>query len=422
MIVELGFGKTKLKLELNPQNVLGVLAPNKLETELAGREEVIRSLENPISAPKLKEIVKPGEKVVIITSDITRPVPNKTLLPLLLEQLWQGGVKPEDVTIVFALGSHRFHTEEEKKNLVGEEIYHNIRCIDSDPRDCVHLGFTAYGTPVDIFRPVVEADRRICVGNIEYHYFAGYSGGAKAIMPGVSTREAIQANHRRMVEEDAHAGNLLTNRLRKDIDQVANFVPIDFILNVVLNEQKQIIKAVSGHYLEAHRAGCNYLDQLYKVKIQEKADVVIVSAGGYPKDINLYQAQKALDNAKHAVKPGGTIILVASCIEGLGEEIFEQWMLGASHSEELIVRIKEKFQLGGHKAAAIAMVLKNARIFLVSELAADFVRNLFMEPFAGLEQALSKAFEEKGEMAKILIMPYGGSTLPYLAQQTPEEV
>ncbi|ABB14055.1 nickel-dependent lactate racemase [Carboxydothermus hydrogenoformans] len=413
MIIELGFGKEKKQLSVKSENLLGVLVPNQVEVELTGKEEVIRALNNPIDSPKLREIAKPGEKIAIITSDITRPVPNKILLPLVLEELWQAGVKDEDITIVFALGSHRFHTEEEKISLVGEEIYHRIKCIDSDQRDCVRLGYTKFGTPVDVFRPVAEADRRICLGNIEYHYFAGYSGGAKAIMPGVSSREAIQANHSRMVEVEAHAGNIATNPVRQDIDEVAKFVSCDFILNVILNEQKQIIKAVAGHYLSAHRKGCEFLDQLYKVKIKEKADIVIVSAGGFPKDINLYQAQKALDNAKHAVKKGGIIILVAACSEGFGEKVFEDWMLSVSRPEDLINRIKERFQLGGHKAAAIAMVLREAEIFLVSELNPDIVRQIFLTPFTSLEQALARAFEKKGPSAKVYVIPYGGATLPY---------
>ena len=235
------------------------------------------------------------------------------LLPLVIEELKQGGVNEKDTTIVMALGSHRKHTETEKKHLVGEDIYTKIRCIDSDSRQCIHLGTCKHGTPVDIYEEVANADRRICLGNIEYHYFAGYSGGAKAIMPGVSTREAIQANHSNMVNPNARAGVLNGNPVREDIDQVGEYIPIDFILNVVLDSEKNIIKAVAGHYIQAHREGCKFLDTINKSKIKERADIVITTPGGFPKDINLYQAQKALDNAKHAVKDGGIIILVASC-------------------------------------------------------------------------------------------------------------
>lgn len=306
----LGFDKKTMTFEVDQDNLMGVLEPNKINVERSGAEEVKRSLLEPIGSLRLKEIVKAGEKIVIVTSDITRPMPSKIVLPLLLEELHKANIPDSDIKIVFALGSHRKHTEEEKKYLVGEDIFNRIECIDSDAENCIHLGYTSLGTPIDIFKPVVDADRRICLGNIEYHYFAGYSGGTKAIMPGAATREAIQANHSMMVRKDAKAGTLEENPLRRDIDETANILPIDFILNVVLDEKKNIIKAVAGHYLEAHKEGCKFLDQLYKIKLEHPADIVVVSAGGFPKDINVYQAQKALDNAQHAVRDGGIIIVL----------------------------------------------------------------------------------------------------------------
>jgi nickel-dependent lactate racemase len=416
MNYELGFGKEKMLLSVAERNLSGVLKPNRVNVDLTGTAEVRRAIANPIGSKRLKDLVKTGEKIVIVTSDITRPMPSKLVLPAVLAELAAAGVADSQITVVFALGSHRKHTVEEQKYLVGADIFAKIKCVDSDPADCVHLGMTPSGTPVDIFRAVAEADRRICLGNIEYHYFAGYSGGAKAIMPGVSTRAAIQANHSRMVEAAAKAGALDDNPVRQDIEAVAQLAPIDFIVNVVLDEQKQIIKAVAGHYREAHRAGCQFLDRFYKVKIKQLADIVIVAAGGYPKDINLYQAQKALDNAKHAVRPGGIIILVAACRDGLGEAVFERWMLDAATPQSMIDRIQSHFELGGHKAAAIAMVLRDAQIFLVSSLEADFVRRLFMRPFVTLDEAVAQAFVELGQDAKVLLMPYGGSTLPVVAE------
>ena len=246
-------------------------------------------------------------------------------------------------------------------------------------------------TPVRITRVVAEADRRICLGNIEYHYFAGYSGGAKAIMPGSSTPEAIQANHSMMVDERARAGNLKDNPIREDLEEGERMCPADFILNVVLDEHKKIIHAVAGDVTEAHRAGCKFLDSLYQVEIPEKADIVIVSQGGAPKDANLYQTQKALDNSKHAIKPGGSIILVGACQEGMGSAIFEEWMTQAGRPEDLIERIRKNFKLGGHKAAAIAQILKRADIRLVSEMDPNFVRSIFMEPYESLAPAFADA-------------------------------
>ncbi|MCQ2437954.1 MAG: nickel-dependent lactate racemase [Clostridia bacterium] len=412
MKLEFGFGTGVQTVEVPEQNLMGVLMANDVPKERMNEEEVVHGLENPIGTPRLKEIVKPGEKIAIITSDITRPVPTYRIMPALLDELYAAGCKAEDITLVFALGSHRCHTPEEQKKLAGERAFNEITCVDSSREDCVHLGTTDAGTPVDITRVVAEADRRICLGNIEYHYFAGYSGGAKAIMPGVSTRDAIQSNHRMMVREEACAGNLDTNPLRQDIEQAAAMTGVDFIVNVVLDEHKQIVKCVAGDLVKAHREGCKFLDKMYLKEIDSRADIVIVSQGGAPKDLNLYQTQKALDNAKHAIKKGGTIILIGSCKEGLGEKVFEEWMLNAPTAESMIDRIGKDFQLGGHKAAAIAMVLQNAEIYLVSDLAPEFVEKIFLKPAASAQEALDAAFARIGKDATVLAMPYGGSTLP----------
>ena len=356
--------------------------------------------------------MKAGEKIAVVTSDITRPMPTWKVMPALLDELYAGGVKPEDITLVFALGSHRKQTEEEKRHLAGDRAYEEIRCIDGDASDCVHMGVTSRGTPVDVVRTVAEADRRICLGNIEYHYFAGYSGGYKAIMPGVSTRDAIQNNHSMMVRDDARAGAIEDNPLRMDIEEAGRICGVDFIVNVVLDEHKEIICAVAGDPVKAHREGCAFLDRIYLKEIPAAADIVLVSQGGAPKDLNLYQTQKALDNARHAVKQGGVIVLIGSCKEGLGERVFEEWMTTSPTAESMIERIRRDFQLGGHKAAAIAMTLQKADIYLVSDLEDDFVRSIFLTPQPDVQTAFDRAMEKMGPGATVLAMPYGGSTLP----------
>ena len=310
MHLSFGFGTSTQEVEVPEQNLMGVLHANEVPTGLVGEAEVRRALENPIGTPRLRQIVKPGEKIAIVTSDITRPMPTYKVMPALLDELYAAGVKREDITLVVALGSHRHHSEEEKRKLAGDRAFGEIACVDSDPADCVHMGRTKAGTPVDITRVVAEADRRICLGNIEYHYFAGYSGGAKAIMPGVSTRNAIQCNHSMMV--------------------------ISGTLKVQIGEHKEILRAVAGDPVKAHREGCAFLDTLYLKKLPHGADIVLVSQGGAPKDLNLYQTQKALDNARHAVNPGGIIILIGSCKEGLGEKVFEEWMTKSPTPESMI--------------------------------------------------------------------------------------
>ena len=413
MKLDFRIGTRTQYVELPDERVQQVLTPNPVAYALTGEDEVRRALAESIGCPRLRDMVHPGERIAIITSDITRPMPTYAAIGPVLDELYAAGVEARDITLVFALGSHRPHTRQEQRTLAGERAFSEIRCVDSDPADCVHMGTTCAGTPVDITRAVAEADRRICLGNIEYHYFAGYSGGAKAIMPGVSTREAIQANHSMMVREEACVGNLTTNPLRRDIEEAADICGVDFICNVVLDEHKQIIRAVAGDVTAAHRAGCAFLDTMYQIKIERRADIVMVSQGGAPKDLNLYQTQKALDNAKHAVRDGGIIILMGSCREGLGEKTFEQWLMEAEKPGDLIERIKRDFRLGGHKAAAIAMVLERADIYLVSDLEPELVKTCFMTPFSSVQAAYEAAVCKLGEDAKVIAMPYGGSTVPH---------
>jgi nickel-dependent lactate racemase len=370
----LKYDKALKELNIDEKNFVAMITSNEISDKYKSVKELRMALENPINSKRLKDIVNQGEKVAIVTSDITRPMPSKEVLPLIIEELELGGVKAEDITIVFALGCHRKHTEEERRLLAGDFVIDKgIRLLDSDTEDCINFGFCKNGTPVDVYRPAAEADRLICLGNIEYHYFAGYSGGAKAVLPGISSHRAIQINHSMMGSEKAVAGNLQGNPVREDIDEVGEHIKIDFIFNVVLNDNKEIVKAFAGHYIDAHRAGCRFLDEIYSVKIQNEADIVVVSAGGYPKDMNMYQAQKALDNARIAVRQGGIIIWCASMKEGFGSESFKKWILEKTQ-DQILADINKKFELGGHKAAAIAATMKKAKLFVVSEMDASILK------------------------------------------------
>lgn len=235
MRLSFGFGPGVQEVDLPDHNLLELLHANAVKLNQTGEAEVRRALKQPIGCPRLKELVKPGETVAIVSSDITRPMPTAAVMPAILDELYSTGIKPKDITLVFGLGIHRSHTMEEQRKLAGERAWREISVVDSDPENVVHLGITRQGTPVDINQRVARADRRICLGNIEYHYFAGYSGGGKALMPGVSTAAAIQNNHRMMIEDSAKAGQLEGNPIREDIEEAAAIAGIDFILNVVLD-------------------------------------------------------------------------------------------------------------------------------------------------------------------------------------------
>jgi nickel-dependent lactate racemase len=376
-----------------------------------------RALAGPVGSGSLSQRVGPGQRVVVVTSDVTRPCPSARLLPYVLDELNRGGVPDEDITVVFGLGAHRSHTLEEQRRLVGDTVYQRVRCIDSDPTDVQFVGRTSRGTPVSVFRPVLEADARVCLGGIEYHYFAGYSGGVKAIVPGVCAVETIQSNHRMMTEPGAAAGRLDGNPVREDIEEAGQMVGVDFILNVILDGSQRIADAVAGHPQAAHRMGCARLEAAGRAVVERPVDLVIVSAGGYPKDINLYQAQKALDNVRGIVRPGGIILLVAECSEGLGNPIFEAWMQDPGGPDAIIARIRREFILGGHKAAAIAMIMKQAAIFLVSDLPPHLVRAMGFQPFDSPDAAFRSALGQLGPAASVGVIPEGAATLPRVSHR-----
>jgi nickel-dependent lactate racemase len=381
-------------------------APPTAPTAEDEQAEIRRALAEPIGAPRLSELASKATQAAVVVSDVTRPCPSYRFLPALLEEL--APLPPEAVSVLFALGGHRAHTREEQVALVGEEVARSgAKLLDLDAGDCVPVGTTTRGTRLEVFRPYLEADLRVCTGNIEYHYFAGFSGGAKAVVPGLCSYAAIRDNHSMMPAPTARAGVIDGNPVREDIDEAGELIGIDFVFNVLLDEDKRIWRAVAGDYLEAHRAGAEAYDRRCDLRVPEAADVVVASPGGRPKDINLYQAQKTLDNVGGAVRDGGVIVLVARCGEGFGQAVFEEWMTGMGTPQVLIDRIRREFVLGGHKAAAVAGLLARVDVHLVSDFPDETVRSMCMTPFATVDAAVAAALEKTGAGARCLVVPHG---------------
>ena len=408
-LIEIPYGEGSFTLDRDAN----IKEFNILDAQRLADDAIGHALVAPIGSPRLREIVRSGQSVTIITSDITRPCPSHLLLPPLLAELAEGGITDESVTIVFAMGIHRSHTQQEQSGLVGDEIWRRIRCLDSDPEQTVLVGTTSRGTPIEAFEPVVKADVRIAIGNVEPHYYAGYSGGAKALVPGVCSTSTVDKNHACMVESGAGIGQLDGNPVREDIEEGASLIGLDFILNVVLDEQKKILFAAAGHRVKAHRRAVKILEELRGVDISELADIVIVSAGGYPKDINLYQSHKALHTAARIVRPGGTIIWVAECADGFGQATFEKWLMGSA-PDVILKLIRQKFVMGGHVAASVTRIKQRAGIFLVSELSAEAVKQCGMKPFPNLDSALKCAMQEIELEPKITVLPQGSAIVPRL--------
>ncbi len=414
--VKLPYGSSTLAVSIDDFLLQEILTAQSHRDEMDEEQLVLRTLNHPIDSPRLSALARSGQKVTLVVSDMTRPCPTKRLLPFVLDELASAGVPDSDLTIVIALGLHRPMNEVEIESTVGSDVFRRVRVINHDPQQVKRLGTTSYGTPVELFRPLVESDLRICLGNVEFHYFAGFSGGVKAIMPGCASSASVEANHRLMTRAGAESGRLEKNPVRTDLEEGAAMLGVDFVLNVVLDNSHRVVGAFAGDATSAHRRACEMVLQRGLVPIVEKADVVLVSAGGYPKDINLYQAQKALDNAAHAVKPDGTIILLAECNEGMGNRTFERWMRETNGPDDLIKRLKTSFELGGHKAAAFASVQKRALIFLVSGLEDELVRTCGMIPCPTVGAALKEARSNLGPVASIFVMPQGGAVLPRLTK------
>lgn len=406
MRIEIPYERGEISLNIPDRNILDIISGGVDDLKPDEDKIISEALINPIESERLSEIAEGKKSACIIASDITRPCPSYKFLPQLIEELNKGGIKNNDIKVVLGLGIHRLHTEDEKRKLAGNYVYENVKVIDSDINRTGLIGHTSRGTPVEVFDEIADSDILIVTGNIEYHYFAGYSGGAKAIMPGVCSRSSIQLNHSMMLEEEAAAGNFSRNPVRQDIEEAGKLAGIDFIFNVILDDKKNIIAAVAGKNNEAYLEGIKKYDSIYKREVSEAADIVITSAGGYPKDINLYQSQKALENVKEITRENGTIILIASCNEGYGEDVFRQWMAMCKDYETISKKIKEKFVLGGHKAVAVARLLTKARVLLYSDFSRTETEKMGFMKISDIQKYLDHEIYENTEI-KITVVPTG---------------
>jgi len=388
----------------------GIYDPPTVEFDGGDEETVMNeALQQPLGTKDLTIAARDKDKIVILISDLTRACPSYKMLPPLLERLEVAGAGPDNVTIVTALGLHRRMSWEEMEQAVGSDVFARYPVINHDIDDVVYMGTTSRGTAVDVFRPVVESDFRIALGHVEFHYFAGFSGGAKALVPGTASKRTIEQNHRHMLCFEARAAALEDNPVRLDLEEAAAFVGVDFTFNVLLDEDKSIVAAAAGDVQEAHRSLAAILAGQGLVTLEQPVDIAVVSPGGHPKDINLYQAQKALDNCADAVRDGGTLILAAACPEGFGEETFEQWLKGSHSPDQVLQWIEERFVLGGHKAAAVAKIARRLRLILVS----DGIGRPFtgMDCYQDLQHALDSALERHGPGASVGIFHRGASML-----------
>jgi len=422
--VWLPYGKTDVCVRVPARNLLGSIDPTQKQGVPDPKPEIERAINEPIGTKRLSEIAKPDSKVAIVVDDATRKNPNEIMILPVLAELNAAGVKDENVTVIFGRGTHRAVKPEEFAMLLGEEVLKRVKAINHDANapDLVNIGTTkTHGNKVFLNRIFAEADVKILLGDVNLHYYAGYGGGRKSVLPGVSGVETIKQNHAMMLNTNAKTGVLEGNPVHEDMTEAARMAKVDFIVNIVENSKGELVKAFAGDLEQAFLEGVKLVDEMYKVKVDRRADIVVASAGGHPADVDLYQAYKAIDNALDAVKRGGVIILVAECPEGHGNQVFYDWMTRLNDLKSTEKEIKRNFAMGGHKAYYLLKVLQSHPIILVSSLPDYYASNVFkMKTARAVNDALTEAFKLSGSASRVWTMSMGSYTLP--EYKAPEEV
>jgi len=412
------YGRTQLPLRLDDSFHTELLAPARVEPVADALQAVREALSHPVSGVRLADFAK-ARSVAIAISDKTRPVPHAALLPPLLEALEQLGIPAGAITLVVATGLHAPMQQAEFAGILPSDILARYRVVSHDAKatdELVSLGKTRLGTPVQVNRLFAQADLRLVVGNLEPHQFMGFSGGVKTAAIGLGGQDTINQNHARMLDPCSDLARYEDNPARQDVEEIGRLIGVHFALNAVINESKQIVRVLAGEPVAVMREGIPLVLEIYQVAATAPFDLLVSSPGGHPKDINLYQAQKALGHAARVTREGGTIILVAACPEGTGSRSYEDWVTGmASHQAVLDRFQREGFRIGPHKAFQIARDAAPRRVLMVTEIPPEFVQKLLLTPCASLEAAVNAALQGLGASARIGIMPWANATIPTLA-------
>jgi nickel-dependent lactate racemase len=414
--VWLPYGKTDVCARVPARNLLGSIEPKEQHGAVEAKAEVERALNEPIGSKRLSEIAKAEHKAAIVVDDATRHTPSGAMLLPVLAELNAAGVKDENVTVIFGCGTHRAVKAEEADRLLGAEVLKRVKTVSHDykAQDLVYVGTTkTHGNKVYLNRTFAEAEVKVLVGDVGFHYYAGYGGGRKSVLPAVSGEDTIKHNHVMLLHANARTGVLAGNPVHEDMTEAARLAKVNFIVNVVANSKGEIVKAFAGDLEQAFLEGVKAVDGMYRVTADRRADIVVASPGGYPADMNLFQAYKAVDNALGLVKRGGVIILVAECPEGHGNQVFYDWMMRFGELKAVEREIKRNFVLGGHKAYYLLKALQNHQIILVSSLPDYYAANVFrLKTVRAVNDALSEALKIVGSNGRVWVMPYGNFTLP----------
>ncbi len=413
--IELAYGIASVNFVFD-ENQFSVLSNQSESKRALSDAEIGAAFDLPIASPPLDDIFLPDDSVLIVVSDATRATGSAQIVNLLVRRLLQSGISPAKITIIFATGIHRAVTPQEKIDLLTPFIAQRIKTIDHNAYDSdrlITLGTTARGTVVKVNSALKEFTRVVIIGGIGFHYFAGFTGGRKSICPGLASADTIEATHMLALDFEAGgrragvgAGLLDGNPVHEECERIAEMITPAFSINVVVDKVGRAISAFCGDWRLAHRAGCDDYLHNYSIDISSKRDLVIVSCGGSPYDINLIQAHKALEMAAQACNDGETIILLAECREGLGRPDFMKWF-EAKNSRAMEASLRGSYEVNGQTAWSLLTKTERYRVFLVSKLPYEDVRRMRFIPAATLSDALSQIGGNDG-----YIMPRGAAILP----------
>lgn len=423
MIIQLPYSTSGMNLELAEDLDVEILEsaiasmpkPEKTEDEL-----VLEAMANPIGSPKLSELAVGKKKVVIICSDHTRPVPSKHIIPFMLKEIREGN-PDADITLLIATGFHRATTREELVNKFGETIVDNERIVVHDSQDMdamTNIGVLPSGAPLLINHVAAEADLLVSEGFIETHFFAGFSGGRKSVLPGVSSKVTVLGNHCSKFIDSPYSrtGILENNPIHRDMKAASMMAGQKYIVNVIIDSDKKVVHAVAGDAIKAHEAGCDFLRQYCQVVPKKKADIAISTNGGYPLDQNMYQSVKGMTAAEAAAKDGGIIIMVSCCNDGHGGEGFYQALKNCESPEALMKEIlavpQDQTRPDQWEYQIQARILMHHRvIYVMCEEYRTMAKEMGFEVAADVNEALNMALEVTGRDAHIAVIPDGVSVM-----------
>jgi lactate racemase len=423
MQIRLDYGRDGLSVEVPDKNLDAVLRLNPAPPVPDPEAAVQESLRNPVGSPPLAELARGRRSACVVISDITRPVPNRTLLPPLLATLEASGIHRDRITILVATGTHRPNTPDELTEMVGPRIVSDYRIVNHvalDPETHASLGTGKNGTPFEVDRRFLEAELRITTALIEPHFMAGYSGGRKSVCPGICSMETVKTWHgpRFIGHARSESGILEGNPLHEDAVQAARLAGTEFILDVALDEERRITGVFAGDLEAAWHAGVAHVERVVQAKLGAPVDVVLTTSAGYPLDLTYYQAVKGMVGALPAVKEGGTIVLAARCAEGLGSREFTDALLNHDDLEAFVRRLYEPgfFIPDQWEVQELAKARRKAEVLCYSEgIDRETLSRCFVEPVSSVEEGVRRALERHGPGARLAVIPKGPYVVPVIA-------